>query len=104
MDDEPLADKSGARAPDGTMSLETVLANVTFHGVAADPNPPQFTLGALQGPPGPMPDLSDLPIPGTVPEAVISFVVEGWEYRFPSSHHARVVRERLMKMTLEGEL
>lgn len=102
MDD----DDSVANAPvdpGDSVHLQSVLGNFTFHGVVADSNPPPV-MTIVQGPPGPMLDLSEMPIPGTVPEAAVSFVVDGWEYRFPSIHHARLVREKLTSMTLEGEL
>lgn len=102
-DDDELPDKSGLVGPDGTIAMGELLKNVSFYGVTGDPSPQSFP-AIIQGPPGPMMDLSEMPIPGTVPEAAVSFVVDGWEYRFPSIHHARLVREKLTSMTLEGEL
>jgi hypothetical protein len=98
MDDESPESPQMTVNDDGT---------ITWSGVVLSAQDDPYlcqTPALLQGPPGPMPDLSDLPIPGTMQEAAIRFVVDGWEYRFRSIDHARNVREKLMNMTLEGEL
>lgn len=64
------------------------------------------TIPVLQGPQGP-PGLDatlDLTYPGTQPTPAVRFDIDGWTYSFPTFDAARAVREKLMQMTLEGEL
>jgi hypothetical protein len=78
------------------------------------------SIGVLQGPPGPAgpPGVltyepltdkwvvsdEDLAIPATSRTPELSFDVDGWRFSFASVEIARRVREKLMSMTLEGEL
>lgn len=74
--------------------LGDALANVVFTGVVQGP----------PGPPGPVGEISLHTNYGAREEPALSFVVGGWEYSFPSKELARQVREKLISMTLEGEL
>jgi hypothetical protein len=62
-----------------------------------------FTIDALQGPPGP-PGETVVVYSGTRAEPAVSFVVDGWEYSFASKQMAQKVMQKLISMTLEGEL
>jgi hypothetical protein len=73
-------------------ALQEILTNIT--GLFGIPGP--------AGPQGPPAD--DVWAAGTRPAPQFSFVVGAWEYSFPDKETARKVREKLMKMTLEGEL
>jgi hypothetical protein len=62
-----------------------------------------------QGPPGAAsPDeewwRGDVWTADTRPAPQFSYVVGAWEYSFPDKETARKVRDKLMRMTLEGEL
>lgn len=98
MDDEP---QTWTTNPDGTLTI----------------NGMNMSIPVMQGPPGPagtleitgydgnvITSLSDLARSGTRPVPELRFEVDGWEYSFPTKEHARMVREKLMEMTLEGEL
>lgn len=113
-----------APEPDGDMvKLSDVLANVEVHGVVSEPDSPmmidanlldtsaladvssfvgELLAGIIQGPPGPPgePALPD----GVRPSPGVRFEIDGWEYSFPSVAAAEKVRDKLMAMTLEGEL
>jgi hypothetical protein len=59
----------------------------------------------FQGPPGPAGETIYLHTPeGVRPTPAVRFEIDGWEYSFPTYAAARAVREKLLSMTLEGEL
>jgi hypothetical protein len=59
----------------------------------------------MQGPPGPAAETMYTHQPqGARKTPEVRFEVDGWEYSFPTYAAARAVREKLLSMTLEGEL
>lgn len=50
------------------------------------------------------PDVIRVRYSGTQKTPALRFTIGGWEYTFPTIEMARKVREKLMEMTLEGEL
>lgn len=77
------------------------LGIATLYGVVTDETSlSTSTVPYLVGPP----QTSATIITGGRPSPIIRFEVDGWEYAFPTVDAARAVREKLISMTLEGEL
>lgn len=95
---------------DGSMIyLGDVLSNAQLQGVIGPPGPPGPPGGVLTHDPisnNWVLSISDeeIAVPGTSQTPALHIDIDGWRFSFASVEIARKVREKLMSMTLEGEL
>lgn len=80
---------------DGELTLNYDGSVMSLGSITQGPQGPQ-------GPPGEV--IFERSDRGVRPAPAVRFEVDGWEYSFPTPEQARIVRDKLMKMTLEGEL